>query len=208
MFAMIYKDLVSAKLTYLAGVVLGLAIAIYGVNSGYYAALPAVLCYLPIIFNGVSFGNEAQSTFQKFAFTSPISRLSYVVSKYFFGMVFAVLAFVVTIIMLGSLDVASDLAFLAASVALAFPLVMSSIQLLAILKFGPNSGQYVMVVFYFLLFAGTSMFKDIVGWVLKVISGASDTNLYMVGALIIAVSLLGLAISICLSRLVVTKKEY
>lgn len=74
MRALLYKDFVSSKKSYLLSFIVILFIGIYGAKEGYYIVIPLLCVYLPVIFNNVSFAIDEQVDFYKFAFTSPISR--------------------------------------------------------------------------------------------------------------------------------------
>ena len=160
MKALLYKDFVSAKTSYLILLIVFVALGVYGGLNHMLIALPLVFVFLPIFLNSVSFTVEEQVDYPKFAFTTPISRRTYVVSKFLLGIVFALLAGGFGLLIFNQELGRLDLALFLASVSFAACLILNAFQLLFVFKFGANKGRIIMVAFYFLLFSVSSLLGD------------------------------------------------
>lgn len=198
MKALLYKDLVQAKATYLLLLLVAGAVGIYAVSQGHPLLIPALFVYLPVLANGISFGGEAQAGTGKFIFTTPISRSTYVWSKYMLTLVLALLAAIATVIILRGDGKPRSFIILLASLAFFVPVFFSAIQIPFILKFGAEKGRILMVITYFLLFLASSFFSSHRQVLVQQLNDWTTHQPYLLsgGLLLLAVVLLFLSVGI------------
>ncbi|NLA96565.1 MAG: ABC-2 transporter permease [Clostridiaceae bacterium] len=208
MRALLYKDFVSSKSTYLASFLIASALVAYGFSQRNFLFLPLLCVYMPIILNGVSLGAEAQCDFPKFVFTTPILRKHYVRSKYVLPLLFSLLAFVLTFTYLMVMEGFIGPALLVSIAASALPLLLASLQLPFMLKFGAEKSQLIMLATFMVLLAGTSILSGDFQIVESVIRQLLNLNPYLLagGLLLIILSILGFSLAV--SQAIIAKKEY
>lgn len=208
MKALLYKDFVASKSTYLGSILVALPLATYGLIRGVFLFLPLLCLYLPIILNAASFGSEAQCNFFKFAFTTPLSRKRYVRSKYLHPLFFSFLAFILTFIYLAVKGEAMRLALLVSAVALVLPLLFASLQLPFIFKFGADKSQLIMLATFMVLFVGTSYLGSNFEALYSVTAVLRHLNPYLLvaGLIVLMLSILGLSLAV--SQKIIAGKEY
>lgn len=208
MKALLYKDMVSAKTTYLLALAIMLAIAGYAVYHGAMIIIPFLFAFMPVILNAASFGNEAQSDFPKFVFTTPISRKAYVASKYILAVLFATMALISGLILFYLEHKSLNYAFVIAASSFAVPIIFSSFQIPFILKFGVEKGRIIVVAAYFLLFAITSYLGDTLSGFIHLVTKISQLNTYVIAGALIAAAILILTVSNNIGVSIMKRKEY
>lgn len=84
MTALILKDIATLKKTLLLTITICVALAIYGIYENAIFMIPLICAMIPLILTAISFGYDTKSNFEQYAFSMPIKKSSYVLSKLFF----------------------------------------------------------------------------------------------------------------------------
>ena len=88
MTALILKDIATLKKTLLLTITLCIALIVYGVYENEIFMIPLICTMIPLILTAIAFGYDTRSKFEQFAFSMPIKKSSFVLSKLFFAFVF------------------------------------------------------------------------------------------------------------------------
>jgi len=208
MKALFYKDFVSAKSTYLLSLAIMVVIAGSAVYRDKIILIPFMFVIMPMILNAISFGNEVQSNFPKFAFTTPISRKTYVKSKYGFAIIFGIVAFAFSLIIFYLEHENLDFALIMGVISFAIPIIFSAVQMPFILKFGLEKGRIIMVATYALLFITMSLLGEYLDGIMGLVQKISQLNSYIVSGFIFAIAVLILVISKNIGVAIIKAKEY
>ncbi len=209
MKALIYKDLANLKRSQILSFLISLVTIGYGIYSKAFLITPMLCVMLPLILNSSSFAYDAAAKFENLAFSMPIKRRDYVFSKLFFPVIFGIIgaAFVgCFLIVQGKL-----LPITVGGIALITMLVavlISSIQLPFLIKFGAEKGKIIMVVTYFIIFAGTSFLKELLPDIGKFFEKIAESSLSKIILLVIVATILLILIAIVASIKIINKKEY
>lgn len=177
MIALIMKDFASTRQSILLAGGLGVAISVYAITQDFPLMIFLVSLMLPLILNGIAVGYDSKADFESFAFSMPIKRSHYVLSKYAFALLFGVVGAVTlfaVLVLRSHLPIRT--ALVPAIATLVVPVLFTAIQLPFMLKYGAERGRVFMVVTYFLIFGGTSLFKayvtpDVIARGMRFLSG-------------------------------------
>lgn len=208
MKAMIYKDLVTLKSTYLVMTAIVVSIIAYATSQNFLIVLPLLFIYVPIILNAASFAMEERDDFPKFVFTTPISRRSYVLSKYILAIVCSVLAFISGLLIYQSESDNLGLGLIIGVVLFAIPILMSGIQISFILRYGAEKGRIIMVAFYLLFFIAVNLIKVLLQQSVERIQSLSLANPYIIAGILFVLTLLLLGVFVKAGEKIVKSKEY
>lgn len=208
MKALIYKDFVSAKSTYLFVLVMMVALLVYVTYHGVMVIIPFLFVFMPAIINSVSFGNEVKSNFPKFAFATPISRKVYVASKYVLTNLFAILALISGIILFYHEYKNWNLALMVGVVSFAVTIIFSSIQIPFILKFDEEKVGIAIVATNFIIFALSRILGRLVIGLVSLVQTINRFHAYLIAGVIFVITILILTVSQNIGVAIVKAKEY
>lgn len=209
MTALILKDIATLKKTLLLTVIISIALAVYGINENELFMVPSICAMIPLILTAIAFGYDTKSNFEQFAFSMPIKKSSYVLSKLFFAFVFGLVGSVcIFVLLMTKNQMPLDNILFIALITLAVSILMSAIQLPFILKYGAEKGRLIMVITYFLIFALSTLLKEKSDFLVKLMEIFSKNSMSMIslGILVISISIIGVAVK--LSVMIMEKKEY
>ena len=209
MTALILKDIATLKKTLLLTIAICIALAVYGIYENVIFMIPLICAMIPLILTAIAFGYDTKSKFEQFAFSMPIKKSSYVLSKLFFAVTFGLIGsiglFILLIVqnkmLIGNIVLISFITLVAS-------VLMSAIQLPFILKYGAEKGRLIMIITYFAIFALSTFLKEKSYSLTKMIGLFSKYSMSMI---LIGIALMGLiiiGIAINLSIVIMTKKEY
>ena len=88
MTALILKDIATMKKTLMSTLVICFAIVFFGSYEKSIVMIPLICTVMPLILTAIAFGYDTNSKFEQFAFSMPIKRSSFVLSKLFFCLLF------------------------------------------------------------------------------------------------------------------------
>ena len=202
MTALILKDIATLKKTLLLSITLCIALVVYGVYEN-------EIFMIPLILTAIAFGYDTKSKFEQFAFSMPIKKSSFVLSKLFFAFVFGLFG---SVCLFAQLVIKSEMSIdniiFISLITLVASILISAIQLPFILKYGAEKGRLIMVITYFTVFALSSLLKaksDLLTNVVKFFLNNSRVMIFL-GIVFVSIVIIGMAIKI--SILIMEKKEY
>ncbi len=207
MYALILKDIATAKKTLLLTLCISLALSAYGIYENALFILPLICLMFPLIVSAITFGYDTKSNFERFAFAMPIKKQDYVLSKLFFAFAFGLIgAISISILLLTKNNLQLYTVLLLAVLTFLTTILISAIQLPFILKYGADKGRLVMVVTYFFIYAISTLLKENSILYIFITQAVQHSTLIIIGTSIILVILIILAIQ--LSVLIMNKKEF
>jgi len=209
MTALILKDIATLKKTLLLTITICVALAIYGIYENAIFMIPLICAMIPLILTAISFGYDTKSNFEQYAFSMPIKKSSYVLSKLFFAFAFGLIGSICIFILLiiQSIMTIEYIVFISI-ITLIASILMSAIQLPFILKYGAEKGRLIMVITYFAIFALSTFLKDKSDLITKLaeLFNKSSMSMIFIGIVLIGLIIIGLAIKS--SIIIMEKKEY
>lgn len=209
MIALILKDIATLKKTLLLTFAISIALAVYGIYTNEIFMVPLICAMIPLILTAIAFGYDNKSSFEQFAFSMPIKKSSYVLSKLFFAFSFGMVGTICIFVLLMTKNQMSlnNIVFISL-ISLMASILMSAIQLPFILKYGAEKGRLIMVITYFLIFALSTLLKEKSDFLAKLMEMLSKNSMSMICLGIIVVSVIVIGITIKLSIMIMDKKEY
>lgn len=209
MTALILKDIATLKKTLLLTITICVALAIYGIYENAIFMIPLICAMIPLILTAISFGYDTKSNFEQYAFSMPIKKSSYVLSKLFFAFAFGLIGSICIFILLTiqSIMTIEYIVFISI-ITLIASILMSAIQLPFILKYGAEKGRLIMVITYFAIFALSTFLKEKSDLITKLaeLFNKSSMSMIFIGTVLIGLIIIGLAIKS--SIIIMDKKEY
>ena len=209
MTALILKDIAALKKTLISTLAICLAIAFYGVYENQILIIPLICAMMPLILTAIAFGYDTNSKFEQFAFSMPVKRSSFVISKLFFAFAFGVLgAITVLILLITKGEVKLENIILISIFTFISSVLMSAIQLPFMLKFGAEKSRLIMVITYFAIFTISSLLKNVSGIFMKIMGLFRNISPFAVYPGLILAGLAIIVIAIRISIRIMVKKEY
>ena len=209
MTALILKDIATLKKTLLLSITLSIALVVYGVYENEIFMIPLICTMIPLILTAIAFGYDTKSKFEQFAFSMPIKKSSFVLSKLFFAFVFGLFGSVCLFVQLViKSEMSIDNIIFISLITLLASVLISAIQLPFILKYGAEKGRLIMVISYFTVFALSSLLKAKSDLLTNVVEFFLNNSRVMIFLGIVFVSIVIIGIAIKISILIMEKKEY
>lgn len=209
MTALILKDIATLKKTLLLTLTLCIALVVYGVYENEIFMIPLICTMIPLIITAIAFGYDTKSKFEQFAFSMPIKKSSFVLSKLFFAFVFGLFGSVCLFVQLViKSEMSIDNIIFISLITLVASVLISAIQLPFILKYGAEKGRLIMVITYFTVFALSSLLKAKSDLLTNVVEFFLNNSRGMIFLGIVSVSIVIIGMAIKISILIMEKKEY
>lgn len=209
MTALILKDIATLKKTLLLTITICIALAVYGIYENAIFMIPLICAMIPLILTAIAFGYDTKSKFEQFAFSMPIKKSSFVLSKLFFAFVFGLVGSVcLFVLFIVKNEMSIDNIVFISLITLVASVLMSAIQLPFILKYGAEKGRLIMVITYFVIFALSTFLKEKSDLLANMVELFSKYSMVMIfiGIILVGLVIIGIAIKISIS--IMDKKEY
>lgn len=209
MKALILKDIATMKKTILLCLLLFAGICIYSIWNGSTLVIPFLSAMLPLALTGISFGYDARSNFVQYAFSMPITKTGFVLSKFFFTAVFALIGSLAVFFLLPNRSLPLTMRLLLTLLNFVAVFLLAAIQFPLSFQFGAEKGRLVFMIAYFLGFCLISQFKEAGSWLVRTASDAMSSlpfSLLAAGLLLLALLVIFLCIRISIR--ILEKKEY
>ena len=209
MTALILKDIATLKKTLLLTITICIALAVYGIYENAIFMIPLICAMIPLILTAIAFGYDTKSKFEQFAFSMPIKKSSFVLSKLFFAFVFGLVGSVcLFVLFVVKNEMSIDNIVCISLITLVASVLMSAIQLPFILKYGAEKGRLIMVITYFVIFALSTFLKEKSDLLANMVELFSKYSMVMIfiGIVLVGLVIIGIAIKISIS--IMDKKEY
>lgn len=209
MTALILKDIATLKKTLLLTITICIALAVYGIYENAIFMIPLICAMIPLILTAIAFGYDTKSKFEQFAFSMPIKKSSFVLSKLFFAFVFGLVGSVcLFVLFVVKNEMSIDNIVFISLITLVASVLMSAIQLPFILKYGAEKGRLIMVITYFAIFALSTFLKEKSDLLANMVEFFSKYSMVMIFIGIVLVGLVTIGIAIKISISIMDKKEY
>ena len=209
MTALILKDIATLKKTLLLTITICIALAVYGIYENVIFMIPLICVMIPLILTAIAFGYDTKSKFEQFAFSMPIKKSSFVLSKLFFAFVFGLVGSVcLFVLFVVKNEMSIDNIVFISLITLVASVLMSAIQLPFILKYGAEKGRLIMVITYFAIFALSTFLKEKSDLLANMVELFSKYSMVMIFIGILSVGLVIIGIAIKISISIMDKKEY
>ena len=202
MTALILKDIATLKKTLLLTITICIALAVYGIYENAIFMIPLICAMIPLILTAIAFGYDTKSKFEQFAFSMPIKKSSFVLSKLFFAFVFGLVGSVcLFVLFVVKNEMSIDNIVFISLITLVASVLMSAIQLPFILKYGAEKGRLIMVITYFAIFALSTFLKEKSDLLANMVELFSKYSMVMIfiGILSVGLVIIGIAIKISIS---------
>lgn len=209
MTALILKDIATLKKTLLLTITICVALAIYGIYENAIFMIPLICAMIPLILTAISFGYDTKSNFEQYAFSMPIKKSSYVLSKLFFAFAFGLIGSICIFILLTIQNIMTiEYIVFISIITLIASILMSAIQLPFILKYGSEKGRLIMVITYFVIFALSTFLKEKSDLITKLAELFNKSSMSMICIGIVLIGLIMIGLSVKSSIIIMEKKEY
>jgi len=209
MTALILKDIATLKKTLLLTITICVALAIYGIYENAIFMIPLMCAMIPLILTAISFGYDTKSNFEQYAFSMPIKKSSYVLSKLFFAFAFGLIGSICIFILLTIQNIMTiEYIVFISIITLIASILMSAIQLPFILKYGAEKGRLIMVITYFVIFALSTFLKEKSDLITKLAELFNKSSMSMICIGIVLIGLIMIGLSVKSSIIIMEKKEY
>lgn len=209
MTALILKDIATLKKTLLLTITICVALAIYGIYENAIFMIPLICAMIPLILTAISFGYDTKSNFEQYAFSMPIKKSSYVLSKLFFAFAFGLIGSICIFILLTIQNIMTiEYIVFISIITLIASILMSAIQLPFILKYGAEKGRLIMVITYFVIFALSTFLKEKSDLITKLAELFNKSSMSMIYIGIVLIGLIMIGLSVKSSIIIMEKKEY
>ena len=209
MTALILKDIATLKKTLLLTITICVALAIYGIYENAIFMIPLICAMIPLILTAISFGYDTKSNFEQYAFSMPIKKSSYVLSKLFFAFAFGLIGSICIFILLTIQNIMTiEYIVFISIITLIASILMSAIQLPFILKYGAEKGRLIMVITYFVIFALSTFLKEKSDLITKLAELFNKSSMSMICIGIVLIGLIIIGLSVKSSIIIMEKKEY
>lgn len=209
MTALILKDIATLKKTLLLTITICVALAIYGIYENVIFMIPLICAMIPLILTAISFGYDTKSNFEQYAFSMPIKKSSYVLSKLFFAFAFGLIGSICIFILLTIQNIMTiEYIVFISIITLTASILMSAIQLPFILKYGAEKGRLIMVITYFVIFALSTFLKEKSDLITKLAELFNKSSMSMICIGIVLIGLIMIGLSVKSSIIIMEKKEY
>lgn len=209
MTALILKDIATLKKTLLLTITICVALAIYGIYENAIFMIPLICAMIPLILTAISFGYDTKSNFEQYAFSMPIKKSSYVLSKLFFAFAFGLIGSICIFILLTIQNIMTiEYIVFISIITLTASILMSAIQLPFILKYGAEKGRLIMVITYFAIFALSTFLKEKSDLITKLAELFNKSSMSMICIGIVLIGLIMIGLSVKSSIIIMEKKEY
>ena len=209
MTALILKDIATLKKTLLLTITICVALAIYGIYENTIFMIPLICAMIPLILTAISFGYDTKSNFEQYAFSMPIKKSSYVLSKLFFAFAFGLIGSICIFILLTIQNIMTiEYIVFISIITLTASILMSAIQLPFILKYGSEKGRLIMVITYFVIFALSTFLKEKSDLITKLAELFNKSSMSMICIGIVLIGLIMIGLSVKSSIIIMEKKEY
>lgn len=208
MTALILKDIATLKKTLLLTITICVALAIYGIYENAIFMIPLICAMIPLILTAISFGYDTKSNFEQYAFSMPIKKSSYVLSKLFFAFAFGLIGSICIFILLTIQNIMTiEYIVFISIITLIASILMSAIQLPFILKYGAEKGRLIMVITYFVIFALSTFLKEKSDLITKLAELFNKSSMSMICIGIVLIGLIMIGLSVKSSIIIMEKKN-
>jgi ABC-2 type transport system permease protein len=210
MKALIYKDFIALKWSYLVVFLIMVLTFGYSLANGILLTFPMIFVIIPVIFTGMLFTMDARSKVEQYIIATPVSRKTIVLSRYVPVWFMAGLGSLISLILADLTDtfVSPVPWHLVLSLTLFFNTAASALQLPLMFRFGTEKAKLIYLVFYFVIIAAVNLLgnyrESVAGFLTKMVR----IDIRVISIFLILFTILINTVSFAASVAVYKKKEF
>lgn len=208
MKGLLYKDfkLIKRQLA-IIGIFIFVMFINVATNKNYYI-LPVLFMLISYVITPTIIYHDVQSNFSEFIFATPCTKRDYVLSKYFPAFITAILSLFVNVIFSSFSGMSLQDIILIGTIGFSLPLLSVIFLIPVILKFGVEKGKFLMVFFYFIIFALINKARKIIELVNELSVRFQFLTIYHMGIILLLLTLLISAVSIFISVKIIKNEDF
>lgn len=208
MIALIYKDIITLRKSLVLALIMGVFLTIQSITKNDILSFSFISALFPMSLMIASLAYDSKAKFETFAFSTPLKRSSYIISKMFFSLGFGILGAIITLVFLISNKALIEVLIIVPILSLLISLTIPTIFLMLAVKFGVEKARIILAAIYF-VFVGLGMIlKERVDILKSVVALFENIPAYTIGLALIAFCTILIIILIKISIYIINNKEY
>ena len=208
MIALIYKDIITLRKSLALALIMGVFLTIQSITKNDILSFSFISALFPMSLMIASLAYDSKAKFETFAFSTPLKRSSYIISKMFFSLGFGILGAIITLVFLISNKAMIEVLIIVPILSLLISLTIPTIFLMLAVKFGVEKARIILVAIYF-VFVGLGMIlKERVDILKSVVALFENIPAYTIGLALIVFCTILIIILIKISIYIINNKEY
>ena len=208
MIALIYKDIITLRKSLVLALIMGVFLTIQSITKNDILSFSFISALFPMSLMIASLAYDSKAKFETFAFSTPLKRSSYIISKMFFSLGFGILGAIITLVFLISNKALIEVLIIVPILSLLISLTIPTIFLMLAVKFGVEKARIILAAIYF-VFVGLGMIlKERVDILKSVVALFENIPAYTIGLALIAFCTILIIILIKISIYIINNKDY
>jgi ABC superfamily ATP binding cassette transporter permease subunit len=208
MIALIYKDIITLRKSLALALIMGVFLTMQSITKNDILSFSFISALFPMSLMIASLAYDSKAKFETFAFSTPLKRSSYIISKMFFSLGFGILGAIITLVFLISNKAMIEVLIIVPILSLLISLTIPTIFLMLAVKFGVERTRIILAVIYF-AFAGLgTLLKERVDILKSVVALFGNIPAYIIGIALTVFCLILVFILLKISIAMINKKEY
>ena len=208
MIALIYKDIITLKKTLALVLIMGVFLTAQGIMKNEIFVVSFIYALFPMSLMISSLAYDSKAKFEIFAFSTPLKRSTYIISKMFFCLVFGILGAIIILVFLINNKAPIESLFIVPILTILISLTIPTIFLILAVKFGVERVRIILAVIYF-AFAGLgTLLKERVDILKSVVALFGNMPAYIICIALTVFCLILVFILLKISIAMINKKEY
>lgn len=208
MIALIYKDIITLRKSLALALIMGVFLTIQSITKNDILSFSFISALFPMSLMIASLAYDSKAKFETFAFSTPLKRSSYIISKMFFSLGFGILGAIITLVFLISNKAMIEVLIIVPILSLLISLTIPTIFLMLAVKFGVEKARIILAAIYF-VFVGLGMIlKEKTEILASIFNLLEDMPAYVIGLGLIAFCMMLIFILLKISIAIIKKKEY
>lgn len=208
MIALIYKDIITLRKSLVLALIMGVFLTMQSITKNDILSFSFISALFPMSLMIASLAYDSKAKFETFAFSTPLKRSSYIISKMFFSLGFGILGAIITLVFLISNKALIEVLIIVPILSLLISLTIPTIFLMLAVKFGVEKARIILVAIYF-VFVGLGMIlKERVDILKSVVALFENIPAYTIGLALIVFCTILIIILIKISIYIINNKEY
>jgi ABC superfamily ATP binding cassette transporter permease subunit len=208
MIALIYKDIITLRKSLALALIMGVFLTIQSITKNDILSFSFISALFPMSLMIASLAYDSKAKFETFAFSTPLKRSSYIISKMFFSLGFGILGAIITLVFLISNKAMIEVLIIVPILSLLISLTIPTIFLMLAVKFGVEKARIILVAIYFVFVGLGTLLKERVDILKSVVAFFENIPAYTIGLSIIAFCAILIIILIKISIYIINNKEY
>ena len=208
MIALIYKDIITLRKSLALALIMGVFLTMQSITKNDILSFSFISALFPMSLMIASLAYDSKAKFETFAFSTPLKRSSYIISKMFFSLGFGILGAIITLVFLISNKALIEVLIIVPILSLLISLTIPTIFLMLAVKFGVEKARIILAAIYFVFVGLGTLLKERVDILKSVVALFENIPAYTIGLVLIAFCTILIIILIKISIYIINNKEY